>query len=71
MATAGEGAAASSDRAESAGGAVRWGSSMDSDPVVVVIPHRHGKAEATRRIKAGLEDALCRQAEGRRGKVGG
>jgi hypothetical protein len=33
---------------------------MDPDPVVVVIPHRHGKAEATRRIKAGLEELRTR-----------
>jgi hypothetical protein len=33
------------------------------DPVVVVtIPHQHGKAEATRRIKAGIEDARKRYA---------
>jgi hypothetical protein len=33
------------------------------DPVVVVtIPHRHGKAEAARRLKAGLEDARKRYA---------
>ena len=30
------------------------------DPFVVTIPHRHGKAEATRRIKAGIEDARTR-----------
>jgi putative polyhydroxyalkanoic acid system protein len=30
------------------------------DPVVVTIPHRHGKAEATRRIKAGIEDIRAR-----------
>ena len=35
---------------------------MESDPVVVVIPHRHGKAEAARRIKAGIEDARARYA---------
>jgi Putative polyhydroxyalkanoic acid system protein (PHA_gran_rgn) len=33
------------------------------EPVVIVtIPHRHGKAEATRRIKAGLEQARSRYA---------
>jgi hypothetical protein len=33
------------------------------DPVVVVtIPHRHGKAEAARRLKAGLEEARKRYA---------
>jgi hypothetical protein len=33
------------------------------EPVVVVtIPHRHGKAEATRRVKAGIEDARKRYA---------
>ena len=33
------------------------------DPVVVVtIPHRHGKAEALRRVKAGLDDARKRYA---------
>jgi len=30
---------------------------MDLAPIVVVIPHRHGKAEATRRIKAAIDDA--------------
>jgi hypothetical protein len=30
------------------------------DPVVVTIPHRHDKAEATRRIKAGIEDVCAR-----------
>jgi|SRR6478609_5798799 hypothetical protein len=30
--------------------------------VVVTIPHRHGKEEATRRIKAAIEDARTRQA---------
>jgi hypothetical protein len=35
---------------------------MESGPVVVVIAHRHGKAEATRRIKAGLEDVRTRYA---------
>ena len=28
---------------------------MDLAPIVVVIPHRHGKAEATRRIKAAID----------------
>ena len=30
------------------------------DPVVVTLPHRHGKAEATRRIKAGIEALRAR-----------
>ena len=30
------------------------------DPVVVTIPHRHGRAEAIRRIKAGIEEARKR-----------
>jgi Putative polyhydroxyalkanoic acid system protein (PHA_gran_rgn) len=30
------------------------------DPVVVTIVHRHGKAEAKRRIMAGIEDARAR-----------
>ncbi len=30
------------------------------DPVVVTIPHRHGKTEAIRRIKAGIEGARVR-----------
>ena len=30
------------------------------DPVVVTIPHHHGKAEATRRIKAGIEAMRAR-----------
>ena len=34
------------------------------DPVVVTIPHRHGKAEATRRIKAGIEDVRARYPAG-------
>jgi hypothetical protein len=36
--------------------------SMETEPVVVVIPHHHGRAEATRRIKAGLEDVRTRYA---------
>ena len=33
------------------------------EPIVVVtIPHRHGKEEATRRIKAGLAEARTRYA---------
>jgi len=32
------------------------------DPIVVTIPHRHGKIEATRRIKTGIEDARTRYA---------
>jgi hypothetical protein len=35
---------------------------MDLAPIVVVIPHSHGKAEAARRIKAGIEDARSRYA---------
>ena len=35
---------------------------METEPVVVVISHKHGKAEATRRIKAGLEDVRTRYA---------
>ena len=35
---------------------------MESEPVVVVIAHHHGKAEAVRRIKAGLDDARARYA---------
>ena len=30
------------------------------DPVVLTLPHRHGKAEATRRIKAGIEALRAR-----------
>ena len=30
------------------------------DPVVVTLPHCHGKAEATRRIKAGIEALRAR-----------
>ncbi|MPZ55486.1 MAG: polyhydroxyalkanoic acid synthase [Rhizobiales bacterium] len=35
---------------------------MDLAPIVVVIPHRHGKVEATRRIKAGIEEARTHYA---------
>jgi putative polyhydroxyalkanoate system protein len=35
---------------------------MDLAPIVVVVPHRHGKAEAARRIKAGIEDARGKYA---------
>ena len=35
---------------------------MDGQPVVVVIAHRLGKAEATNRIKAGLDDVRARYA---------
>jgi hypothetical protein len=35
---------------------------MDLAPIVVDIPHRHGKAEAARRIKAGLDAARTRYA---------
>jgi hypothetical protein len=30
------------------------------DPIVVIIPHQHGKAEAARRVRAGLDDARAR-----------
>jgi hypothetical protein len=30
------------------------------DPIVVTIPHQHGKAEAARRVRAGLDDARVR-----------
>jgi Putative polyhydroxyalkanoic acid system protein (PHA_gran_rgn) len=33
---------------------------MELDPIVVTIPHRHGKAEAMRRVKAGIESARAR-----------
>ena len=32
------------------------------DPIIVTIPHRHGKAEATRRLKAAIDDARTQQA---------
>ena len=35
---------------------------MDLAPIIVVIPHSHGRAEATRRIKAGLDEARARYA---------
>lgn len=35
---------------------------MDVTPIIVIVPHRHGKAEATRRIKAAIEDAQIREA---------
>ena len=35
---------------------------MDLPPIVVVIPHRHGKAEATRRVKAAIDDARTTHA---------
>ena len=35
---------------------------MESDPIVVVIPHRVGQGEATRRLKAGLEAVRARSA---------
>ena len=35
---------------------------MDVAPIVVVIPHRHGKAEAARRLKAAIDDARTRYA---------
>jgi hypothetical protein len=35
---------------------------MDVTPIVVVVPHRHGKAEATRRLKAAIADAQIREA---------
>jgi hypothetical protein len=40
---------------------------MEAEPVVVVIPHHHGKADAARRIKAGLGD--IRQRYGAQLKV--
>lgn len=33
---------------------------MELDPIVVTFPHSLGKAEATRRIQAGLESARAR-----------
>ena len=64
MATARAGTAALNERCcvRGAERGVRWGGSIDPDPVVVVIPHRHGKTEAARRIKAGLEDVRARYA---------
>jgi hypothetical protein len=35
---------------------------MDVTPIVVVVPHRHGRAEAIRRLKAAIEDAQIREA---------
>ena len=35
---------------------------MELEPIVVAIPHRHGRAEAMRRIKAGIADARTRYA---------
>jgi hypothetical protein len=35
---------------------------MDPAPIVVVIPHSHGKAEAARRIRASIEEARTRYA---------
>jgi hypothetical protein len=35
---------------------------MDVTPIVVIIPHRHGKVEATHRLKAAIEDAQIREA---------
>ena len=35
---------------------------MDPAPIVVVIPHRLGKAEAARRLKASIEEARTRDA---------
>jgi hypothetical protein len=35
---------------------------MDLAPIVAVIPHRHGKAEAARRIKAAIEAARTHYA---------
>jgi Putative polyhydroxyalkanoic acid system protein (PHA_gran_rgn) len=35
---------------------------MELAPIVVDIPHRHGKAEATRRIKAAIDEARTREA---------
>jgi hypothetical protein len=35
---------------------------MDLAPIVVVIPNSRGKAEAMRRLKAGIDDARTRYA---------
>jgi len=35
---------------------------MDLAPIVVVTPHRLGKEEAIRRVKAGIEEARARHA---------
>jgi hypothetical protein len=35
---------------------------METEPVIVVIPHHLGKAEAINRIKAGLEEVRTRYA---------
>jgi hypothetical protein len=35
---------------------------MDPAPIVVVVPHRLGKAEATRRVKASIDEARTREA---------
>jgi hypothetical protein len=35
---------------------------MELEPIVVDFPHRHGKAEATRRIKAAIDEARTREA---------
>jgi len=35
---------------------------MELAPIVVEIPHRHGKAEAKRRIKAAIDEARTREA---------
>jgi len=34
----------------------------DPAPIVVTVPHRLGKSEATRRIKAAIDDARTREA---------
>jgi len=35
---------------------------MELAPIVVEIPHRHGKAEAARRIRAAIDEARTREA---------
>jgi hypothetical protein len=35
---------------------------MDLTPIIVTIPHRHGQAEAARRIRAGLQEVRSRYA---------
>lgn len=32
------------------------------EPIVVTLPHSHGRGEAARRIKAGIDDARARYA---------
>jgi hypothetical protein len=35
---------------------------MDVAPIVVIVPHRHGKVEAIRRLKAAIAAAQIREA---------